>query len=234
MNSIHLIMSAYRESDGFGKLIFFSLFGLSILSWAVLIHKTLLLNRVEKGREGARQKILKEKEHLLDIGIPNELASPFVALFRSLKGKTKEILEKNHYFKQGSDAPVYLSRSDMELIEGSVQNSLASQTKSLEKNLFILSTVVTVAPFLGLLGTVWGILLTFAGLQQGSSLGSSQLIMGGLSTALATTVLGLIIAIPALIGYNYLKNRIRELHGEMEDFSAELIGTVELQYRRVE
>ncbi len=237
MNSLHLIVSAYRESDGFGKLIFLSLFGLSILSWAVLIHKTFILKRVEKGREAARQRILKQKERLLDIGLPasgSELPSPFVAIFHSLKGKTKEILEKNHFFQKGDEAPVYLSRSDMELIEGSVQSSLAYETKSMEKNLFILSTVVTIAPFLGLLGTVWGILLTFAGLQRGASLASSQLIMGGLSTALVTTVLGLVIAIPALIGYNYLKNQIRQLHGEMEDFSAELLGTVEMQYRKVE
>ncbi|MDX8430845.1 MAG: MotA/TolQ/ExbB proton channel family protein [Candidatus Algichlamydia australiensis] len=237
MNSLHLIMSAYRESDGFGKLIFFSLFGLSVLSWAVLIHKALVLRKVEQGREGARQRIITQKERLLDItlgAMGPELPSPFVAIFHSLKSKTKEVLEKNHFFKKGEDDPVYLSRSDMELIEGSVQNSLAAETKQLEKNLFILSTIVTVAPFLGLLGTVWGILLTFAGLQQGSSFASSQLIMGGLSTALATTVLGLVIAIPALIGYNYLKNRIRELHGEMEEFGAELVGTVELQYRKVE
>jgi biopolymer transport protein TolQ len=104
----------------------------------------------------------------------------------------------------------------------------------LEKDLFILSTSVTLAPFLGLLGTVWGILVTFSELQAGSSAGSNTAIIGGLSTALSTTVLGLVIAIPALIAYNYLKNNLRMFTSDMEDFLHNLISTLELQYRKVD
>ena len=98
----------------------------------------------------------------------------------------------------------------------------------------MLSTIVTLAPFLGLLGTVWGILVAFNELQGGASLGSSTALLGGLSTALTTTVLGLLIAIPALIGYNYLKNAIRSYEKEMEDFGGYLTAQVELQYRQVD
>jgi biopolymer transport protein TolQ len=59
-------------------------------------------------------------------------------------------------------------------------------------------------------------------------------IIGGLSTALATTVLGLVIAIPALIAYNYLKHRINNYSSEMQDFLYELLSYLELQYRRVD
>jgi len=64
--------------------------------------------------------------------------------------------------------------------------------------------------------------------------GSSQMILGGLSLALATTVFGLVDAIPALIGYNYFKNYVRELTTEMDCFSNEILASVEMQYRKVD
>jgi biopolymer transport protein TolQ len=90
------------------------------------------------------------------------------------------------------------------------------------------------APFLGLLGTVWGILTTFSELQVQGSSSSHQMVLGGLSLALATTVFGLIDAIPALIGYNYLKNTIRDFQTEMEKFASELLASIEMQYRKVD
>lgn len=63
---------------------------------------------------------------------------------------------------------------------------------------------------------------------------TNQMFLGGLSLALATTVLGLVDAIPALVGYNYLKNTIREFRTDMETFSHEMLTTVELQYRKVD
>ncbi|MBM3208613.1 MAG: MotA/TolQ/ExbB proton channel family protein [Chlamydiae bacterium] len=132
------------------------------------------------------------------------------------------------------DTPIYLSSTDLDLLESHVYTTISTETKILEKDLFILSTSVTLAPFLGLLGTVWGILVTFSELQAGGSAGSNTAIIGGLSTALSTTVLGLIIAIPALIGYNYLKNHLRMYTSDMEDFLHNLLSTLELQYRKVD
>ena len=87
---------------------------------------------------------------------------------------------------------------------------------------------------MGLLGTVWGILVTFAGLHDGAGMGSNSSVLGGISTALATTVLGLVIAIPALIAYNYLKTSVRTYSADMDDFSTQLLTNIELQYRKVE
>jgi biopolymer transport protein TolQ len=115
-----------------------------------------------------------------------------------------------------------------------VTATISAQNKALEKNLFMLSTIVALAPFLGLLGTVWGILVMFSGLHDGGGIGSNTSILGGLSTALATTVLGLIIAIPALVAYNYLKNHLRNYATDMDDFLTNLISQIELQYRKVE
>ncbi|HSX12494.1 MAG TPA: MotA/TolQ/ExbB proton channel family protein, partial [Rhabdochlamydiaceae bacterium] len=118
--------------------------------------------------------------------------------------------------------------------ESHVTATISAQNKNLEKNLYVLSTIVTLAPFMGLLGTVWGILMTFSGLQDGGAIGANSSILGGLSTALATTVMGLIIAIPALISYNYLKNAVRNYASDMDDFLTLLLSNIELQYRKVE
>ena len=75
---------------------------------------------------------------------------------------------------------------------------------------------------------------TFSELQAQSVGSTHQMVLGGLSLALATTVLGLLDAIPALVGYNYLKNTIRDFATEMEGFSNEILAAVELQYRKVD
>ena len=92
--------------------------------------------------------------------------------------------------------------------------------------------MVTLAPFLGLLGTVWGILLTFSQIEAKGMSGSNTGMLAGLSLALATTVVGLLVAIPALVGYNYLRNWLREYRREAEEFSHLLLTSVELQYRK--
>jgi len=159
--------------------------------------------------------------------------------FSAERIKTIEILNKNRRFAQlnkgsGSETASYLSPSDIEFVESHLLSTVSSQTSNLEKNLYVLSTVVSLAPFLGLLGTVWGILTTFSELQSLSTGSTHQMVLGGLSLALATTVMGLLDAIPALIGYNYLKNGIKDFQTEMECFSNEILTSVELQYRKVD
>jgi len=185
----------------------------------------------------------KNKEQLLQLNAEHlprpknkEIPHPFGEVFYSLKQKTLETLNKNNYFakQMQAESGVYLTKTDLELLESHALTTISTEQKKLEKNLFILSTIVTLAPFLGLLGTVWGILITFTELQAGASASSNSAIIGGLSTALATTVLGLVIAIPALIAYNYLRNAAKTLSSDMEDFLYELLSSLELQYRKVE
>ena len=135
---------------------------------------------------------------------------------------------------QNSNTASSLSLSDIDFVASHLSTQVALEVKNLEKNLYILSTTVSLAPFLGLLGTVWGILTTFSELQTQSAGNTHQMVLSGSSLALATTVLGLIDAIPALIGYNYLKSTIRDFATDMEGFSNEILAAVELQYRKVE
>lgn len=228
---------AYTQSDLFGKTIFLSLFFLSITSWVLIIHKILLVRKLQKHSFIFEKDIEKKEDSLLSFKFEGLtlLQHPYLEIFSTLKNKTLEILNKNRFFlnSQPSSKEVALAPEDMELIESHVDATILHLSKKLEKNLFILSTVVTLAPFLGLLGTVWGILLTFSNLQAHGINPGNTGILSGLSLALGSTVLGLVVAIPALVAYNYLKATVRDFTVDMENFSHRLLAKIEIQYRRV-
>ena len=240
--SVNPFIIAYSQSDFFGKLIMLGLIALSMVCWVVLLHKVWLMRKVDQLSKTFQAVVEQQRGAVLTIN-PSVFPSsrnalhPFSQIFQAVQGKTIEILNKNRYFlsqSTGSKANAYLTSTDLELLESHASSTISVQLKSLEKNLFILPTIVTLAPFMGLLGTVWGILVTFSGLHKGESLGSSTSMLGGLSTALATTVLGLVIAIPALIAYNYIKNYLRHYTTDMDTFLSSLLSQIELQYRKVE
>ena len=215
------ILNAYFSSDLFGKIIFLTLFLLSIITWAIFLQKYFLQRDAKRGAAAFLREFAANRLNL----DPKE-DHPYAALYRVLKYNIAELLKKNH--------AETLSPSDLELIKAQLSSTCSSQTKELQKHLFVFSTVVSLSPFLGLLGTVWGILLTFGELQTGATLSANATIMGGLSMALGTTVFGLLVAIPALIAYNYLRANISYFATDMDDFSQVMIASVELQYRKVD
>lgn len=239
--SLPFFMDAYIQSDFVGKLIFLALFSLSGITWFYIIYKLYLMYRINFFSDRFQKALESTKQPILNpITNPDNLKNPFSTIYSSTKKKTIEILDKNHFFlsKQAkSSAPitdVYLSHIDIEFIEGFVYMLLESEREKLEKDSFILSTISTLAPFLGLLGTVWGILMTFTGIGQGGNFLSNAVILSGLSTALVTTVLGLIIAIPALIFHNIIRHRVRSYCNSMQNFGSNLLSTIEMQYRKVD
>lgn len=226
---------AYMGSDILGKLIFIGLITLSIFSWIVLIHKVYLTRIARKNAGEFQKKFHLIKQSPLSLNMENaknpQAIDPFRSIYHNLKRTTLELLNKNR--KDAASETSYLSPADIDYVEGHLNSTINGQVKYLEKNLFILATVVSLAPFLGLLGTVWGILTTFSEMT-GQNAGGNQAILSGLSLALATTVLGLVDAIPALIGYNYLKNTIQDFESEMGEFAHQALSSVELQYRKVD
>ncbi len=228
-------IQAYTQSDFLGKCIFLSLIITSIVCWSLLVYKIWLTRKVKKSSRIFRSRVQKQKGNLLTL--ENESQSelnPFYALFSVLKKQTIDLLNKNHQFAGKEGELSYLSPTDIDYIEAHLATSIANQTREIEKYLFILSTIVGLAPLMGLLGTVWGILHSFSQMQTHALSSTNQMVLGGISLALTTTVLGILIAIPALIGYNYLKNSIRHFETEMEGFSNEMLSSIEMRYRKVD
>ena len=237
--------TAYTQSDLIGKFIILGLIALSAICWVVLVRKIWVTRHVRSLSSAFVFAVEKQASPVLQLDLNQlpkphrqQIPHPFGKIFYELKNKTIEILNKNHYFiaqqNKKETAQVYLTPNDLEIVETHVLTTISAQRKQLEKHLYVLSTISTLAPFLGLLGTVWGILVTFSELHAGGSVGSNMAVLGGISTALATTVLGLIIAIPALVSYNYLKSAIATYSSDMEDFLYELLSSIELQYRKVD
>lgn len=228
---------AFSSSDFLGKLIFIALIATSICCWITLVHKALMTKMAKKHSASFESLFISQSSRPLDLpnesAYKNQIPNPFYQIYQVLKKQTIDLLNKNHRFGLTEGEGSYLTSTDIDFLESHLMVSIANETKGLEKNLYLLSTIVGLAPLLGLLGTVWGILITFSDLQNQSG-GNSQEMLGGLSLALTTTVLGLVSAIPALIAYNYLKNTIRNLETEMEGFSTLILSSVELQYRKVD
>ena len=247
MNVNPLILSSnpfiesYLLSDVLGKLIFICLILLSICSWIIIIYKIWITFQARRNSLEFQKSFEAQKETPLmvncEIPAKQKENNSYLSLYNVLRKHSLEMLRKNRLFglsEEKSPDLAYLSTTDIEAIESQLTSTITTHTKQLESHLYILSTIVSLAPFLGLLGTVWGILTTFSELQVHSGGGAHQMVLGGLSMALATTVLGLLDAIPALIGYNYLKNSISYFETEMSSFAVEILTSIEMQYRKVD
>ena len=118
-----------------------------------------------------------------------------------------------------------LDNSHRQVIEGIISESILEQTTELEKGMSLLGTVVNAAPQLGLLGTVTGMIAAFSALTRNGT-SSAKIVAGGISEALYTTAFGLIVAIPALVFYNYFNRRIDVIVAEMERAALQFLSRV--------
>ena len=118
-----------------------------------------------------------------------------------------------------------LDNSHRQVIEGIISESILEQTTELEKGMSLLGTVVNAAPQLGLLGTVTGMIAAFSALTRNGT-STAKIVAGGISEALYTTAFGLIVAIPALVFYNYFYRRIDVIVAEMERAALQFLSRV--------
>ncbi|MBA3604266.1 MAG: MotA/TolQ/ExbB proton channel family protein [Parachlamydiaceae bacterium] len=232
---VNPFIQSYIASDIFGKMIFIGLIFLSMLSWVILLYKGILVWRAKKNALDFQSVFLDQLKNFTSAPLAIDLTAlpcektpnPFLDLYLVLKKQALTLLNKN----KGEGLQIgLLSSIDLDVLADSLYIEGEAQAKTLEKYLYLLSTVVSLAPFLGLLGTVWGILITFSSMQSQVA-GSSQVVLEGLSLALTTTVLGLVDAIPALVGYNYIKNSMSDFRVDMEGFNLAMVHAMELEYR---
>ncbi len=120
---------------------------------------------------------------------------------------------------------------NMEHVKRAMENVVAQESLKLESGLILLSIAASGAPFLGLLGTVWGVMSAFAGIAQAPQGAASLAAMApGVSAALITTVAGLLVAIPSMFGYNWLVHNLRAFTVGLDNFAQELVSRMETEY----
>ncbi len=122
-----------------------------------------------------------------------------------------------------------ISMSSFDSVKVSLERVASAQAMSLEKGMIILSTAVAGGPFIGLLGTVWGVMETFSGIARANS-ASLTAMAPGVAGALIATVVGLFVAIPAMFAYNYMVTTIRAITQELDNFTAEYATALEHKY----
>jgi biopolymer transport protein TolQ len=119
------------------------------------------------------------------------------------------------------------SRSRLEHSENAIQRAIARQLLRYEASMIFLATIVSGAPFLGLLGTVWGVMEAFSAMSGASA--SIRDLAPGVSAALMTTIAGLVVAIPSMFGYNFLIGKVKQLSTELENYASSLADRLELE-----
>jgi biopolymer transport protein TolQ len=129
---------------------------------------------------------------------------------------------------QGSLALKASTGVSVATVQRMVQRAAAAQLTRLERRMTFLATTASVAPFIGLFGTVWGVMTSFAGLANANS-ATLRAVAPGIADALIATAFGLFAAIPAVIAYNQFVYQVRNLGGQLDDLQNEIIATAERQ-----
>ena len=220
-------LASVGQSGAMGKLIVFSLLFVSIFAWAIIFYKNGVIRRARRSSFAFLDKFRESPDEMVEhFADRTEFGtSPFAAVFEAGLAELAMILGG----KDRMQARRSLSMVQMDGLERSLETAISEQVMDLRRYLIVLATTAGVAPFVGLFGTVWGIMKAFAAMSMTGSASISS-VAPGVSAALTTTVAGLAVAIPALIGYNYLMNGVRNLTQRMENFSSEFLSTVERSF----
>ncbi len=123
----------------------------------------------------------------------------------------------------------FISLKAMEHVKRALENKVAEESLKLESGLILLAIAVSGAPFLGLLGTVWGVMSTFTHIAMKGE-ATLATMAPGVAAALITTVAGLLVAIPSMFGYNWLVHNLRTITVQMDNFAQELVSRMENEY----
>jgi biopolymer transport protein TolQ len=193
------------------KIVLFILLAASLLSWAIILSKYGLFRRASV-QSGRFVRVFRRANRLQDIAAVAEQfkPSPLVAVF---EGAVEEL-------KRCGANPRTLS------VQRATQIAASEELTRLESRLSWLATTGSIAPFVGLFGTVWGIIDAFHGLGNAGA-ATLRAVAPGISEALITTAAGLFAAIPAVVAYNFFLQQIHEFAARMDDFSLELLNIID-------
>ncbi len=220
MNDLDLI-ALLRNTGLVARFVLLVLLIFSVWSWGIILQKAMLLRKVKKESE-MFWRIFRKGQSLSEIGAACETLrfTPLVPVFNA----GAEILQPPSNKSQGSIA--VRPPASASIVQRGVQRASAGQLTRLEQRLTFLATTATVAPFLGLFGTVWGVMTSFAGLAN-SDVATLRAVAPGIADALIATAFGLFVAIPAVIAYNQFVYQIRNLGGQLDDLQVEMLVLAE-------
>ena len=228
--------AAFEQSDIVGQVIVVFLFFGSILTWTIMVEKALVLRSAKSTSLDFIRMFRDENNILRLVSTAEKNKGPVGNVY--LHG-TSELLEFYNLPSEFADQygssrfpEKKLSTAEIETVRSSLERAVADQILQIEDKIGLLATAVSVCPFFGLFGTVWGVMVAFCGMAlQGRA--DISAIAPGVSGALLTTVVGLLVAIPSLIGYNLLTNTIRQITVYMDNFVEEFMAKIKLDQHKM-
>jgi biopolymer transport protein TolQ len=210
------------------KLVLGILLYFSVVSWGIIFYKLLQVYRANSASEQFLEFFWKAKRFdAIASQLDRFSNSPLAVLFNEGYGELKKLQEK--VVEKADPSSISTDLGGIDNIARALRRATTSEITRLEKYLTFLATTGSTAPFIGLFGTVWGIMTAFQGIGQSGS-ASLAVVAPGIAEALIATAIGLVAAIPAVMGYNHFQHRIRVLIAEMDSFSTELLNIVQRNF----
>jgi biopolymer transport protein TolQ len=199
----------------------------SVLSWGVIFYKFRQI-RVARRQSQRFIEIFWDTKNLTTIHTASQdyKQSPVAQVFRA---GYQELVRLTRAKRQLNPGDMTTDLAGVDNVERAMKRAMNQEITRLERALTFLATTASATPFIGLFGTVWGIMNAFRGLSTTHS-SSIQAVAPGIAEALVATATGLVAAIPAVVAYNHFARQIRVLSAEMENFSSEFLNIAERHF----
>jgi len=215
----------WEQATPEGKAVIFCLLIFSVVAWTVMISKAIQMRRAKKLNSYFSAEYRSQRA-VLDV-FDRRIQADGCPMFTVYQAGSLELDARLKNPDGGRKR--HVSLKGMEHVKRTLENAVAQESLKLESGLILLAIAVSGAPFLGLLGTVWGVMSTFGHIaQQGTA--TMAAMAPGVSAALITTVAGLLVAIPSMFGYNWLVHNLRVLTVDLDNFAQELVSKMETEY----
>ena len=229
------LISGFLESNLMGKGIVLVQIASSIVAAAIIIGKNRELNGVMRNSKRFLREFLAGRD-VLDYyllrkkGVMTSLELIYDRTCERMVKLLDPDMRRSVIGRQSEAEYAALSVREIELVRSTCEHTVQEEEIRVEQGMGLLATIVTASPMLGLLGTVWGVLDAFADMgTKGTVLLS--VIAPAISSALVTTVVGLLVAIPSAICYNNLASKVRQLNTDMVGFADELMGRIACEFQ---
>ena len=205
------LINLFLRADIIVKTVIISLIVCSIYSWAIIIDKFKLFKKINISSEEFEEKFWRSKSaETFYNSLPSNIEDPMASLFKeSMQGLLKSKSKTNLIEKMG----------------GVLEVGIEKQMSKIEKGFTFLATVGSTAPFIGLFGTVWGIMNSFQSIAISRNT-SLAIVAPGIAEALFATALGLLAAIPAVVAYNRFNNDSKKYSQKLESFSKRFLSII--------
>ena len=205
------IIKLFLRADIIVKSVIIILIAASIYSWAIIFEKYKMFKRINKTSQDFEDKFWKSKSaETLFNNLPANIDDPMAKVFRNSMQSVIKIRSKSNL---------------TERLSSTLETNIEKQMNIIEKNYTFLATVGSTAPFIGLFGTVWGIMNSFQSIAISRNT-SLAIVAPGIAEALFATALGLLAAIPAVVAYNKFSSESKKYFQKLENFSKRFISIV--------